>query len=39
MQSHFYVALVTLLTAAVYFWMATQVARTRQKVQSPRALS
>jgi glutathione S-transferase len=32
MQSHFYVALVTLLTAAVYFWMATQVARTRQRV-------
>ena len=32
MQSHFNVALVTLLTAAVYFWMATQVARTRQKV-------
>ena len=32
MQSYFYVALVNLLTAAVYFWMATQVARTRQKV-------
>src|SRR5690349_10512880 len=32
MQSHFYVALVTLLAAAVYFWMATQVARTRQRV-------
>jgi len=32
MQSHFYVALVTLLTVAVYFWMATQVARTRQRV-------
>ena len=32
MQSHFNVALVTLLTAAVYFWMATRVARTRQKV-------
>ncbi len=32
MQSHLYVALVTLLAAAVYFWMATQVARTRVKV-------
>ena len=32
MQSHFNVALVTLLTAAVYFWMATRVARTRKKV-------
>ena len=32
MQSHFYVALVTLLTAAVYFWMAIQVTRTRQRV-------
>ena len=31
MQSHFNVALVTLLTASVYFWMTTQVARTRQK--------
>jgi uncharacterized membrane protein YecN with MAPEG domain len=33
MQSHFYVALVTLLTAAVYFWMATQVVRTRRRVK------
>lgn len=32
MQAHFYVALVTLLTAIVYFWMSFQVARTRQKV-------
>ena len=32
MQSHFYVALATLLAAAVYFWMATQVARTRRSV-------
>lgn len=32
MQSHLYVALVTLLTIAVYFWMATEVARTRTKV-------
>jgi glutathione S-transferase len=35
MQSHYDVALVTLLTAAVYFWMATQVARTRQRVGIP----
>jgi glutathione S-transferase len=32
MQAHLHVALVTLLAAAVYFWMATQVARTRAKV-------
>jgi len=32
MQSHLFVALVTLLALAVYFWMATQVARTRGKV-------
>ncbi len=32
MQSYSYVALVTLLAAAAYFWMATQVARTRTKV-------
>jgi glutathione S-transferase len=32
MQTHLYVALVTLLTAMVYFWMATEVARTRTKV-------
>lgn len=32
MQSHLYVALVTLLAVAAYFWMATQVARTRAKV-------
>jgi len=32
MQSHFNVALVTLLTALIYFWMATRVARTRKKV-------
>ena len=32
MQSHLYVALVTLLTAVVYFWMATRVARTRYRV-------
>src|SRR6478752_2662345 len=31
MQSHLYVALVTLLALAAYFWMATQVARTRAK--------
>ena len=31
MQSYLNVALVTLLTAAVYFWMATQVARAHQK--------
>jgi uncharacterized membrane protein YecN with MAPEG domain len=31
MQSFFHVALVTLLAAAVYFWMATRVARTRVK--------
>jgi uncharacterized membrane protein YecN with MAPEG domain len=32
MQSYFNVALVTLLTAAVYFWMATRVSRLRLKV-------
>ena len=31
MQSYYNVALVTLLTAAVYFWMATRVARAHQK--------
>jgi glutathione S-transferase len=31
MQSHLLVALVTLLTVVVYFWMGTQVSRTRQK--------
>jgi glutathione S-transferase len=31
MHSHLLVALVTLLTALVYFWMATQVAHTRRK--------
>lgn len=31
MQPYAYVALVTLLTAAVHFWMATQVARAHQK--------
>ena len=35
MQSHFNVALVTLLAAAAYFWMATRVARTRQKAGIP----
>lgn len=32
MQSHLYVGIVTLLAVLVYFWMATQVARTRYKV-------
>ena len=32
MHTYSYVSLVTLLTALVYFWMATQVARTRKKV-------
>jgi glutathione S-transferase len=32
MQSYYNVALVTLLTAAVYFWMATRVARAHQKM-------
>jgi len=32
MQSHIYVGIVTLLAVLVYFWMATQVARTRSKV-------
>lgn len=32
MQSHVYVAIVTLLAILVYFWMATQVARTRRQV-------
>ena len=32
MQAYHHVAIVTLLTALVYFWMATQVARTRQRV-------
>jgi uncharacterized membrane protein YecN with MAPEG domain len=32
MQTHYYVALVSLLAVAIYFWMATQVARTRRKV-------
>ena len=32
MQSYYTVALVTLLAAAVYFWMATQVARTRTRL-------
>lgn len=31
MESFHYVALVTLLTATVYFWMATRVARAHQK--------
>jgi glutathione S-transferase len=31
MQSHSFVALVTLLTVAVYLWMGTQVAGTRRK--------
>jgi len=31
MQSYLYVAIVTLLAALVYFWMATQVARTRRR--------
>ena len=32
MHTYSYVSLVTLLAALVYFWMATQVARTRNKV-------
>jgi uncharacterized membrane protein YecN with MAPEG domain len=32
MQAYNYVAIVTLLTALVYFWMAAQVSRTRTKV-------
>lgn len=32
LQSYSYVSLVTLLAACVYFWMATEVARTRKKV-------
>jgi uncharacterized membrane protein YecN with MAPEG domain len=32
MQTHLYVALVTLLTVAVYFWMATKVVRCRKRV-------
>ena len=32
MQSHLYVGIVTLLAVLVYFWMSTQVARTRYKV-------
>ena len=32
MQSYHHVAIVTLLTSLVYFWMATQVARTRVRV-------
>jgi glutathione S-transferase len=32
MQSHVYVAIVTLLAVLVYFWMAAQVARTRRQV-------
>jgi len=32
MQAYYDVAIVTLLTALVYFWMAVQVARTRQRV-------
>jgi uncharacterized membrane protein YecN with MAPEG domain len=31
MQTHYDVALVTLLAAAVYFWMATQVARAHRR--------
>ena len=31
MQSYLYVAIVTLLAALVYFWMATQVAGTRRR--------
>ena len=32
MQSYHYTAIVTLLTALAFFWMATQVARTHVKV-------
>ena len=32
MQSHVYVAIVTLLAVLVYFWMAARVARTRRQV-------
>jgi len=32
MPTYYYVSLVTLLAVAVYFWMATRVARTRKKV-------
>jgi uncharacterized membrane protein YecN with MAPEG domain len=32
MRAYYDVAIVTLLTALVYFWMATQVARTRSKL-------
>jgi uncharacterized membrane protein YecN with MAPEG domain len=32
MQAYHYVAIVTLLTVLTYFWMATQVARTRRRV-------
>lgn len=32
MQSHLYVAIVTLVAVLVYFWMATQVSRARRRV-------
>ena len=32
MQAYHHVAIVTLLTVLTYFWMATQVARTRRRV-------
>lgn len=35
MQSYYVVAIVTLLAALVYFWMATEVARTRARVGIP----